>query len=242
MTNALFDAEIVCFDGDGKPDFKRVVNRLHHTNERTIARAQAKHPAHCYIFDALYLDGRSLVRDPLVRRRNWLVDVVKRDTPYRVSDIVEDGEAFFNAVKTMGLEGIVAKDPASPYLPGKRSRNWIKVKVRDSTDCVIIGHTRGKGDRATVFGALQIAERDGDNLVYRGKVGTGFTMAAMKSILSKLNKIRKVERPIDVKPVDDAETTWIEPKLYCEVQYASITKNGTYREPVFLRLRPDLTE
>ena len=241
-SNALFDAEIVCFDADGKPDFKRVVSRLHHTNERTIARAQAKHPAHCYIFDCLYLDGRPLVRDPLVRRRDWLLDVVKRDTPYRVSDIVDDGEAFFDAVKAMGLEGIVAKDPSSPYLPGKRSRNWFKVKIRDSTDCVIVGYTRGKGNRATVFGALQIAERDGGDLVYRGKVGTGFTMAAMKSILAKLNKIREVERPIDDKPVDDAETTWIEPKLYCEVQYASITKNGTYREPVFLRLRPDLTE
>lgn len=242
VTNALFDAEIVCFDADGKPDFKRVVNRLRHTNERTIARAQARHPAHCYLFDCLYLDGRALVRDPLVRRRDWLLDVVKRDTPYRVGDVVDDGQAFFKAVKSMGLEGIVAKDPSSPYQPGKRSRSWIKVKVRDSTDCVILGYTIGKGDRSTGFGALQIAEKDGESLIYRGKVGTGFTMAEMKSILSKLNKIRKVERPIDEKPVDDAETTWIEPKLYCEVQYASLTKNGTYREPVFLRLRPDLND
>jgi ATP-dependent DNA ligase len=171
-----------------------------------------------------------------------LVDVVKRDTPYRISEVVDDGHVFFDAVREMGLEGIVAKDSASSYSPGKRTRSWIKVKVRDTSDCVIVGFTEGKGDRSSVFGALQIAERDGDDLIYRGKVGTGFTMRKMKGILSKLNKIREVERPVDTKPVDDAETTWIEPTLYCEVEYASITKNGTYREPVFVRLRPDLSE
>lgn len=239
-TNGLFDAEIVCFDKDGKPDFKRVVSRLHHSSEGTIERARAKHPAFCYLFDCLYLDGRSLVKDPLVRRRDWLEDVVKRDTPFRVSDVVYDGEAFFDAVREMELEGVVAKDPASPYLIGKRSHHWMKIKVRSTADCLIIGYTEGKGDRAGVFGALQLAELDGDELIYRGKVGTGFTIQKMKAILAKLNKIREVARPIREKPVDDADTTWLEPMLWCEVQYASITRNGTFREPVFKRLRPDL--
>jgi DNA ligase D-like protein (predicted ligase)/DNA ligase D-like protein (predicted polymerase)/DNA ligase D-like protein (predicted 3'-phosphoesterase) len=241
-TNGVFDGEIVCFDSDGKPDFKQVVNRLHHTAESTINRAATRHPAFCYLFDCLYLDGRAITRDPLARRRDWLVDIVKRDTPYRVSEVVDDGPAFFEAVRSMGMEGIVAKDPSSPYLSGKRSPHWVKIKVRETADCLIVGYTQGKGDRSGVFGALHIAQREGDDLVYRGKVGTGFTFQSMKSILSKLNKISEVERPIDIKPVDDAETTWIEPKLYCEVQYASITKNATFREPVFLRLRPDLSD
>ena len=236
-TAGLFDGEIVCFDKDGRPDFKSVVNRLHHTSEGAIKRAAARHPAFCYLFDCLYLDGRALVRDPLVRRRAWLDDAVKRNTPYRVSEVMQDGPAFFEAVRKMGLEGIVAKDPSSSYQPGKRTRSWIKVKVRQTEDCLIIGYTEGKGDRSALFGALQIAVESDKGLVYRGKVGTGFSAQFMAEILEELKKQTVVERPVDEKPLDDAETTWIEPRLVAEVQYASITKNGTFREPVFLRMK-----
>lgn len=237
VTSGLFDGEIVCFDKDGHPDFKSVVNRLHHNSEGTIKRAAGRHPAYCYLFDCLYLDGRPIVRDPLVRRRAWLEDAVKRNTPYRVSEVMQDGPAFFEAVRSMGLEGIVAKDPAGAYQPGKRTNSWIKVKVRQTEDCVIVGFTQGKGDRASLFGALQIAVESDDGLIYRGKVGTGFTTRDMADILDELKRMPTVERPVDEKPPDDAETTWIEPRLVCEVQYASITKNGTYREPVFLRIK-----
>jgi DNA ligase D-like protein (predicted polymerase)/DNA ligase D-like protein (predicted ligase)/DNA ligase D-like protein (predicted 3'-phosphoesterase) len=242
-SNALFDGEIVCLDSDGKADFKRVVSRLHPSSQGAIARAASRSPAFCYLFDCLYLDGRPIIRDPLARRRDWLLDVVKRDTPFRVNEVVEDGVEFFEAVRSLGLEGIVAKDPASAYQPGRRSSDWTKIKVRDTADCLIVGFTRGKGERSGLFGALQIAQREDDgSLVYRGRVGTGFTLQKMKSILSKLNKISKVDRVVETKPADAADTTWIEPKLYCEVRFASITNNGTFREPVFVRLRPDLSE
>lgn len=239
VSSGLFDGEIVCFDAEGHPDFKRVVSRLHHTSEAAIKRAAERHPAYCYLFDCLYLDGRPLIRDPLARRRDWLEDAVRRHQPYRVSEIMLDGKVFFEAVRDMGLEGIVAKDPDSAYQPGKRTQSWIKVKVRQTEDCVVVGYTAGKGDRSGLFGALQVAVETEDGLVYRGKVGTGFGVQLMKEIFAELKKRPVVERPVAEKPADDAETTWIEPELSCEVQYASITKNGTFREPVFVRLLND---
>ena len=240
-TSALFDAEIVCFDEDGKPAFKKVINRLMQGNEGAIERYTRTNPAFCYVFDCLYLDGRPLINEPLMKRREWMVDSVKRDTPYRVSELEEDGDALFAAAKEMGLEGIVAKDKMSKYLPGKRSSNWLKIKVRQTTDCLILGYSEGKGDRQKYFGALQIAEKDGDKLQYRGKVGTGFNEQSMKEIYELLAKEPVLdEKPIEEKPMDDAITTWIEPRIWCEIQYAQLTKNNTFREPVFVRLRQDL--
>ncbi|MDA0196595.1 MAG: non-homologous end-joining DNA ligase [Bacteroidetes bacterium] len=240
-TSALFDAEIVCFDEDGKPDFKKVINRLMKTNDGDIERSSKRNPSFCYIFDCLYLDVRPLVNEPLLKRREWMVDSIKSDTPYRVSELEEDGEALFEAAKEMGLEGIIAKDKTSRYLPGKRASTWLKVKVRQTADCLIIGFTKGKGDRENYFGALQIAEMVNGDLAYRGKVGTGFNDQMMKEVHKILEeKPTLKDRPINEKPLDDALTTWIEPRLWCEIQYAQLTKNNTYREPVFLRLRPDL--
>ncbi len=240
-TSGVFDGEIVCLDQDGRPDFRQIINRIQRSGEASIRRASEKHPAHCYLFDCLYLDGRALIGDPVERRRAWLEDSVRRDTPYRVSEALEDGHALFEAVKEMGLEGIVAKERGSRYYPGRRSRVWLKVKVKQTDDCVILGFTEGRGDRSSLFGALHIGCYEDGELLYRGKVGTGFGAQLMKSIYTKLKKIPTIDRPIEEKPADDAETTWLEPQLFCEVQYSQLTKNGTFRDPVFVRLRPDLT-
>ncbi|NNE35478.1 MAG: hypothetical protein HKN13_09585 [Rhodothermales bacterium] len=242
-TSAVFDGEIVCLEPDGRPNFRSVVRRLQRTGDASIERARKKTPAHCYLFDCLYLDGRPITQEPMMRRHEWLLDAVKRDTAYRVSEVMDDGEAFFEAVKAMGLEGVVAKDPSGRYSPGRRSDAWQKIKVRSTSTCVILGFTTGKGDRQSLFGALQIAEiSDNGEFVYRGKVGTGFSAAKMKDIKQILNDISVIDRaPID-NPLDNEQTTWVQPLRICEVQYASVTRNGTFREPVFLRLRPDLED
>jgi len=240
-TSAVFDGEIVCLDAQGKPDFKTVINRLMTSNEGAIKRSSARYPAHCYLFDCLYLDGRSIINEPLLRRREWLLDVVRKDTPYRASEIVEDGNALFEAARKHGLEGIMAKERDSKYFPGKRSGKWYKVKVRKSTDCLIIGYTTGKGDRDKYFGALHLGEMVDGNLQYRGKVGTGFDENSMKTVFKELKKLKQTDRPVEEKPLDHASTIWVNPELYCEIKYSSITNNNTYREPVFLRLRPDLS-
>ena len=117
---------------------------------------------------------------------------------------------------------------------------WLKIKTRQTLECVIIGYTRGKGDRETSFGALHLAQANGDELKYLGKVGTGFDEPSMKAVSAELEKLAAIKRPVKDKPLDDARSVWVEPKLMCEVQFASWTKDGMLREAVFVRLRPDL--
>src|ERR1044072_6581561 len=120
-------------------------------SEGAIDRAKTRHPAVCYLFDCLYLDGRSIINEPLVRRREWLVDAVKELTSYRVSEAVENGEDFLEAVKAMNLEGVMAKLKSSNYVVGKRSDCWLKIKTHKSIECIVIGFTTGKGDRESSF-------------------------------------------------------------------------------------------
>jgi DNA ligase D-like protein (predicted ligase)/DNA ligase D-like protein (predicted polymerase)/DNA ligase D-like protein (predicted 3'-phosphoesterase) len=240
-TSALFDGEIVCLEADGRPNFRNVIHRMQQKTEGGIERTKAKYPAVCYLFDCLYLDGRPIMNEPLTRRREWLEDAIKKGGTYRLSEVVEDGLAFFEAVKQMGLEGIMAKQRASTYLPGRRGDSWLKIKARKSVECIVIGYTHGKGDRAQRFGALHLAQADGEELRYVGKVGGGFDERSLDSVAAELKDLTVIKRPIKQRPLDDSQSTWVEPKLVCEVQFASVTPDGMLREPVFVRLRPDLT-
>jgi bifunctional non-homologous end joining protein LigD len=241
-TNAVFDAEIVSLDKDGKPLFKKVINRLMTTGETNIQKNSKKSPCYCYVFDCLYLDGRNLMNEPLLKRKEWLKDAIRFDTPYRVSEIVEDGNSLFAAAQEHGLEGIMAKKRDSKYLSGKRSDCWYKVKVRQSAETVIIGYTKGKGDRGITFGALHIAEWDGSKFMYRGKVGTGFDDATIKEIQKAMKQVGTTKEPDVVGELFDRKiSTWIEPKLIAEVSYSKLTPDKMFREPVFVRLRPDMS-
>ena len=239
-TSALFDGEIVCLEADGKPNFRDVITRMQQTGEGAIERAKAKHPAVCYLFDCLYLDGRSIINEPLARRREWLQDAIRKDSAFRVSEFIEDGEPFLEAVKQMGLEGVMAKQRHSAYQPGKRTDSWLKIKTRQTVECTIIGYTEGKGDRESSFGALHLAQANGPELTYLGKVGSGFDDSSLKAVFRELKELAITKRPIKEKPLDASHSIWVQPKLMCEVQFASLTKDGLLREPVFLRLRPDL--
>jgi DNA ligase D-like protein (predicted ligase) len=240
-SSALFDGEIVCLEADGKPDFRNVIHRMHQKTEGAIERARAKYPVICYVFDCLYLDGRPIVSEPLSRRRDWLRDAIKKDAPYRLSEALDEGTALFEAVKEIGLEGIMAKQRNSAYLPGKRNESWLKIKTRQTLECLIVGYTRGKGDREGRFGALHLAQRSEDGLKYVGKVGSGFDEQSLKAVAAVLEKSRSIKRPIKERPIDDAQSIWIEPKPACEVQFVSLTNDGMLRESVFVRLRPDLS-
>ncbi|MBX7152536.1 non-homologous end-joining DNA ligase [bacterium] len=240
VSGALIDGEIVCLDESGKPIFKNVIHRMQQKSEGAITRAKAKFPAVCYVFDLLYLDGRPVVHEPLIRRREWLEDIVRKDSAYRVSATVTEGKELFDAAKQIGLEGIMAKRKNSAYLPGKRSDHWVKIKTRHTIDVYIIGYTTGKGDREQTLGALHVAEKNNGKLRYLGKVGTGFDESLLSSISEAVRELKKTPKPVSDKILDEKVTTWVEPQLMCEVQYASFTKDGMLREPVFVRIREDL--
>ncbi|MFM7859743.1 MAG: hypothetical protein ACKO96_49380, partial [Flammeovirgaceae bacterium] len=226
----------------GKPEFKKVIQRLQQNGASSIDRLSKTQPVNCYIFDCLYLDGRALVNEPLYKRREWLKDTIKNDSPYRLSEVEEDGNSLFEAAKAHSLEGIMAKRKDGKYLIGKRSDVWLKIKVRQTVECLIIGYTAGKGDRLTSFGALQLAEKRDGALHYRGKVGTGFDDATIKMMVKELEKLATAKKPSlkGGKIVDEKITTWVEPKLMAEVSFARLTQDEMFREPVFVRMRPDV--
>ena len=142
--------------------------------------------------------------------------------------------ALAQAVANATIHGIVA-DATGAVIPNAQ------IKARQTVECVIIGYTRGKGDRAGSFGALHLARGNADDLKYVGKVGAGFDEESVQAVADELKKLKTIQRPIEEKPLDDARSVWVESKLICEVQFASVTPDGMLREPVFVRLRPDLT-
>ncbi|MEX0648514.1 MAG: non-homologous end-joining DNA ligase [Balneolaceae bacterium] len=245
--NGLFDGEIVSLDESGKPSFEGVINRLKSSGETTIQKLSKSRPVYCYVFDCLYLDGRSLVNEPFYRRYEWLADSIKKGSRYRLSEVMEDGEALYKAAQQHHLEGIMAKKRDSKYFTGRRSSLWQKVKIRHTVDCLIIGYTKGKGGRSGQFGALHLAEipdqtggGHGGELIYRGKMGTGFNEQSMKKIYNELQELETTKKPSLKNIPDDKNTTWVEPELHVEVSYGRLSANGLFKEAVFVRLRPDL--
>lgn len=235
INNAIFDSEIVCLDSEGRANFKKVIKRL--MTKKNFDRESKRSPAYCYLFDCLYLDGRSLTSDPWTRRRWWMIDSLRvAETNYRISESIEDGKALFNATKKLGVEGIMAKRVDGKYSFGKRTPDWIKIKVKETMDCLIIGFTKGEGDREKSFGSLQLAQREGDKLVYRGRVGTGFDDAMLKHLSVQFAALAIGEKPISAEAHEEKKTIWMDPRLVCEVEYSMLTDNGTFRDPVFKKV------
>lgn len=168
------------------------------------------------------------------------MDAVKSDSNYRVSEVEEDGQLLFEAARQHGLEGIMAKEKSGKYLPGRRSENWQKVKVRNTAECVVIGYNEGQGNRAATFGGLHIAELKDGKLTYRGKVGSGFNDTDLKEVSAMIKKLKHTKKPVSDKVLDEKVSKWVEPVYYVEVTYASLTPDKNFREPVFVRMRLDL--
>lgn len=236
----IFDGEIVCIDEQGRPMFSDVISRMHRTGETAIKKASKTLPVYCYLFDCLNLSGKDITKSPLYKRQAWLNVNIKKGGHFRMSESMKEGKALYEAAKQMNLEGVMAKKIDAPYVIGNRSANWLKIKFRQTDDAIIIGYTAGQGDRASLFGSLHLAKIEEGELKYMGRIGTGFDMDKLKEVLTLLQPLEKNEKPIKEKVDKEKETTWLEPKLYCELQYASLSSNGTYREPVFIRMRPDL--
>jgi DNA ligase D-like protein (predicted ligase)/DNA ligase D-like protein (predicted polymerase)/DNA ligase D-like protein (predicted 3'-phosphoesterase) len=239
--NAVVDGEIVALDRNGRPSFERMQDRFHRTPEE-LARNKGRVPVQFLAFDLLWLDGQPLLDLPLVERRARLNEVLVETRDIRLSQVVEgDGRRFFEQVRELELEGIVAKRAASPYRPGIRSHDWRKIKALCLQDCVIVGWTPGKGGRAATLGSLLLAVYDDGRLRYAGNVGTGFTHAFLADLLERLQELQ-VPRPM----FDGFEGTprprgarFVRPELVCEVEYLKWTQDDKLRAASFKGLRPD---
>ena len=240
--STILDGEIVVLGQNGAPDFQRHQNRMNVDLDRDIARLAMQHPATFYVFDILYLDGRSLENIEFLERRRILSKVLPKKSPsrIRISDFVEDtGKAFYESAMRMNLEGIVAKHKQSKYRQGSRSSGWLKIKGILTQDCVVIGYTSGEGRREGYFGSLILAANYAGKLRFIGHAGSGFGYDQLDKTLQALEKLKIVKCPVDDVPYINREPTWIKPELVAEVKFHGWTKDKIMRAPIFLRFRDD---
>jgi bifunctional non-homologous end joining protein LigD len=237
---AVLDGEVVAFDADGRPSFQKLQGRMHLTSEHAVRRLSQSDPVHYVVFDLLWLDGRDCTGLALEQRRELLRTILEEDDRLHITaHIVGEGTVMFEAAKAQQLEGIVAKRVGSPYVPGRRSDAWRKIKATKEQDCVILGYTPGQGGRGDTFGALLVGAFDDDTLRWIGQVGSGFTGARLEDILGQLEPLRTTTPAVEeLTKVKGA--VYVEPKLVCEVEYLEMTKSTRkMRAPVFKHMRPD---
>jgi DNA ligase D-like protein (predicted ligase) len=241
VKSAVFDGEIVAFDGDGRPSFQRLEQRIGLESPRDIAQAGKDVPVAYVVFDLLALDGRDLRDASLVERRKVLESVVPDAGFVRCLDYLEDdGTPLFDMCRRERLEGVIAKRAASPYRSGIRSDDWVKMKCQQDEDFVVVGYTRGTGSRGAL-GALDLASYEGDALVVRGKVGSGLDDRTIRSLLARFEDLT-VPGPSARGEYMSAPRgrTHLRPEIVVSVRYGAWSDDGRVRFPVFRGVRHDV--
>ena len=259
--DAVLDGEVVALDSEGRPSFGRLQRRLGLANEHLIARRARETPVTYVAFDLLWIDGRSLLDEPYAERRELVAGLGFEGPAWQAPrHRVGDGAALLDAVRERRLEGVVAKRLASPYRPGRRTHDWLKVKCRRRQELVIGGWMPGEGARSGGVGSLLVGYWDAtpeeaarigrdQRLVYAGGVGTGFTDAMLDELAAALAPLRRPTSPFELgwSPEDKyaarirerGPLVWCEPRTVCEVEFTDWTHEDTLRAAVFKGLRGD---
>jgi bifunctional non-homologous end joining protein LigD len=230
--DCVVDGEVCALDEEGRPSFS------------AIQQAKPGTPIVYYVFDLLEVEGEPVIDLPIEERRERLEKLLdKRNRIVKFSESFDDGDALLAAAEKQGLEGIMAKRLGSRYLPGRRSREWLKIKGHGRQEFVIAGYTRGQGRRAGTLGSLVLATYQGGDLVYAGNVGTGFGEKEIERLLTKLKPLERDASPFREVPkmprIRKGDVIWIEPKLVAEVEFVEWTHDGRLRAPAYKGLRED---
>jgi len=240
--NAILDGEVVALDQQGRASFSLMQQRtgIRKGGRRVGARRELQ--IVYYLFDLLYLDGYDLRRVALEQRKQALAQIVAPSDLVRYSDHFPQGLALFDVAKQKGLEGILAKRRESHY-EERRSREWLKIKVTQTVDCVVGGYTDPEGSRQ-YFGSIVLGLYDKKSrLIHVGQAGTGFNHAMLKEIFQVLKELESNRNPF-YGDVDAAHVHWVKPERVAEIKFTEWTHETTeggmkLRAPVFLGLRED---
>ncbi|MGW1430338.1 ATP-dependent DNA ligase [Streptomyces sp. NPDC002431] len=240
---AVLDGEVIAPDPEGRGDFELLQSRMGLAGSAAkAARMAATVPVHLVLFDVVFLEAESLIREPYAERRTVL-EGLGLDGPYwsAPAAITGHGDRALETTRAAGLEGLVAKRLTSPYEPGVRSRSWTKIRNVHTIDVVVGGWTPGRGRLAGLPGALLVGRPQPDGtLLYAGSVGTGWTDRERTALADHLHRTTTSTCPFHPRPTV-AGAHWVEPRLVGEIRYAARTRAGLLRHPSWHRLRPDLT-
>jgi DNA ligase D-like protein (predicted ligase) len=232
----IIDGEIVAFDG-GQTSFARLQQRLGVRHPGPDLRAAV--PVCYYIFDVLWAGGRDMRPLPLRQRKQSLRGLLTFAGPLVFTEHIDtDGEAYFRQACASGWEGVIAKRADAPYRAG-RTKDWLKFKCEAGQEFIIGGFTDPRGTR-TGFGALLLGYYDPrHDLVYAGKVGTGFTQQTLDSLHATLAGLEQDRPPFDRGHLPRSGVHWVQPRLVAEVGFSEWTTDGELRHPRFQGLRDD---
>jgi bifunctional non-homologous end joining protein LigD len=256
VQECVIDGEIVALDSEGRSSFQLL---------QALEMEGRKSPVRFYVFDLLELDGKSLIKLPLVQRKELLAKLCQGiGDPIRFSgELGGDVRSLLAEVKRRGLEGIVGKERKSFYEPGRRSGAWIKLKCVNEQEFVIGGYTPPGGSRK-YFGAILVGYYNGKNkgrgnnkktdsrLLFAGKVGTGFNSKSLSMLYKKFLEQKTENCPFadlpskqngkwvqGITPSMMRKIQWVNPVFVCQIKFAEWTRDGKLRQPVFLGLRDD---
>ena len=228
LRDVLIDGEAAVAHANGRTDFSSLQKSL----ENGVAKGVSY-----FAFDLLAEGKLDLRKKPLIERKARLEEVLgKARAPIRLSPYFEGGGPdVLEAFREKGLEGIICKKADSKYLSG-RTKSWLKVKCVNEQEFVIVGYQRSAN---RPFASLMLADKDGDEFVYRGNVGTGFTDKTLKTLSDKMAKLERAKPALKVPREAARGATWVKPELVAQVKFAEFTSEGAVRHGVFLGLRGD---
>jgi len=238
--SAILDGEAVAVGSDGRPmAFQEILKRFR--RKYHVARLAKEIPLRLFLFDLIYLEGESLADRPLKERRALLEGVAEADllADQMLSDNPVEVAAAYERALEAGHEGLIIKNPASPYAPGKRGKNWLKIKpVMETLDLVVIGAKWGEGRRASFLGSYRLAcvDQSSGRLLDVGWVATGLTNEALADLTEMFRELFILEKGMEVE---------IKPAVIFEVAYEEIQKRPNYssgyalRFPRMVRVRDD---
>ena len=245
-TDAVLDGEAVAIDEFGNPrPFQDILRRFRRKYD--VETTSRDIPIHVNLFDLLYADGKSYIEEPLTERRNKLSQIIKPDAvgisvdELTVTDSPEKAVEIYQAALAAGHEGVMIKNPSSPYSPGKRGKNWLKKKpVMDTLDLVVIGGEWGSGKRKNKIGSYVMACFDNIKNVFLeiGRVGTGLSDELLDSLTDQFSDLIETEDGVALK---------IKPEVVFEIAFEEIQTSPNYpagyalRFPRLVRVRDDKT-
>jgi len=230
---AVVDGEVVIEDDAGRSGFQLLQN-YQKTGKGTLKY---------YVFDLLSLDGNDIRQLPLTERKELLQLLLKK---YKLTNIIYSehitgkGKDFYRKAQKKNQEGIMAKNANSPYRSGKRTNDWLKIKINQQEEAVIIGITEPQGSRSH-FGAIVLGQYNNSRLSYIGMCGTGFTESTLHDLYRKFRLHFRKTSPLAETIKLRNKIQWIDPVYVCQVKFTEKTNSGQLRHPVYLGLRIDKT-